>query len=161
LANAAAFGIGGVAFGVAVGAKGSATVLLIVWDTVIVAFLFIWLTNLLAEIQRSEMIDLTRLFHLPVTLRQVFALNYLASHFTPAIFTLVPAMLGLSVGLTIGNGIGMALLVPLVLSVVFAVTSWTYCLRGWLAGLMMAKRKKRAILAWVTLLIVALAQAPN
>ena len=37
------------------------------------------------------------------------------------------------------------LLLPLVLGFVFMVTAWTYCVRGWLAALMVNKRRRRAI----------------
>ena len=68
-------------------------------------------------------------------------------------------MMGLCVGLMIGAGPAMVLLVPLVLSFVFMVTAWTYCLRGWLAALMVNKRRRRAIIVWVTIVFVGLCQA--
>ena len=39
-----------------------------------------WLIGLIAELQRSETIDLQRLMHLPVGLGQIFVINYVASH---------------------------------------------------------------------------------
>jgi hypothetical protein len=153
--------IGGVALGIAIGKKASGLELLLTWDGVFLFFLLFWTSGLLVEIQRSEMIDLTRLLHLPVTLQQVFTLNYLASHLTPSIVALMPGMLGLCLGLALGGGPAMALTTLPVLAVVFAITSWTYCLRGWLAALMQVKRRRRAIMAWFTLIIVALAQAPQ
>jgi hypothetical protein len=47
------------------------------------------------------------------------------------------------------------------LGFVFAVTAWTYCLRGWLAALMMNKRRRRAIIVWVTVIFVLIFQIPN
>ena len=46
----------------------SPLVVLAVWFGITVAFLFIWMIGLLAELQRSETIDLQRLMHLPVAL---------------------------------------------------------------------------------------------
>jgi hypothetical protein len=74
---------------------------------------------------------------------------------------LLPAMLGFCAGLIVGAGPAMALLVPLVLSSVFMVTAWTYCLRGWLAALMVNKRRRRAIIVWVTLAFIVFCQLPN
>jgi hypothetical protein len=55
----------------------------------------------------------------------------------------------------------MALLLPAILGFVFMLTAWTYCLRGWLAALMVNKRRRRAIIVWVTLLFVGVFQIPN
>jgi ABC-2 type transport system permease protein len=156
--------VAGVA-GVLVGAfalRGAAPqVLLLVWDGVLFAFLIFWLVGLTIEIQRSETIDLSKLLHLPVTLQQVFVLNYVASHLTPSLALFVPAVLGLGIGLAFGAGLRMLLLVPLALSFVFLLTAWTYCLRGWLTALMVNKRRRRAIIVWITLVLVLAGQLPN
>jgi len=44
-----------------------------IWFGITAMFLFFWMIGLLAEIQRSETIDLQRLMHLPIALGQVFA----------------------------------------------------------------------------------------
>ncbi len=154
-------GIGGFLAGWLALGKAPGEVLLLVWDGVLFAFLVFWLSGILVEIQRSESIDLGKLLHLPVSLEQVFVFNYLASHLTPSIVLCLPAMVGLGVGLTLGAGLQMILLVPLVLSFVFLVSAWTYCLRGWLAALMVNKRRRRAIMVWVTIVFVLIFQAPN
>ena len=48
----------------------------------------------------------------------------------------------------------MVLLVPLALGIVFMITAWTYCLRGWLAALMVNKRRRRTVIVWVTIVFV-------
>jgi ABC-2 type transport system permease protein len=155
---------GGIA-GIAGGALGLATVpphvLLLVWDGIIGLFLFAWMIGLLTEIQRSETIDLARLLHLPVSLRDIFAVNYLASHVTFSLILFLPAMLGLGAGLMWGRGWSMGLLFPLVLAFIFMLTAWTYCLRGWLVSLMVNQRRRRAIVVGVTVVIILLSQAPN
>ena len=152
---------GGVAVGMFALARQSAQVHLLVWDAIVLGFLMFWLAGLMAEIQRAESIDLAKLMHLPVTLQQVFVFNYLASHFTPAILLLVPGMLGLSVGLVLGGNGRMALLIPLVMAFVFMLSAWTYCLRGWLSALMINKRRRRAVVVWITLGFVLLFQLPG
>jgi hypothetical protein len=158
---AVGLGVGGVVGGYFAGRNASPEVLLIIWDAVIFAFLMIWVSGLLVEIQRSESIDLTKLLHLPVTLQQVFVFNYVVSHFTPTLILFLPAMSGLCAGLALGSGPAMVLLAPVVLSFIFLTTAWTYCLRGWLAALMVNKRRRRAIIVWVTLVIVLIGQTPN
>lgn len=161
LLGAVAAGLGGVVGGAFAGAKAPPEALLAIWDGAVFAFLAFWLSGLMVEIQRSESIDLSRLLHLPVTLPQVFGFNYAASHLTPGIVVMLPGMLGLCAGLVFGAGPAMALLVPLVLGFVFMVTAWTYCVRGWLAALMVNKRRRRAIVVWVTIGFVAMCQLPN
>jgi hypothetical protein len=117
--------------------------------------------GLLTELQRSETIDLQRLMHLPVALGQMFVINYLVSHLALSIILCVPAMLGLAIGLVIARGWEMSLLIPLALSMVFMVTAWTYCLRGWLAAMMTNPRRRRAIIMGITLMFILLGQAPN
>lgn len=141
--------------------KTSPTELLVLWDVVVLAFLFLWTIGLVSEIQRSEAIDLSRMLHLPVSLRGIFAVNYLASHLTPSIILFLPGMLGLSLGLAFGKGVSMMVMLPLVLGFIFMITAWTYCLRGWLVTLMMNPRRRRAVIAIVTFAFILIVQLPN
>jgi len=150
----------GLLVGTFVLSKASPPVMLIVWDLIFGVFLFLWLAGIVSEIQRSETIDISRLLHLPISLRNVFIINYLASHLTVSIILFLPGMLGLSLGLILGGRGFMILMFPLVLGVVFMVTAWTYCLRGWLVTLMMNKRRRRAIIAGVTFTFILLSQLP-
>ena len=140
--------------------KASPPVMLVVWDMIIAVFLFFWLAGIVSEIQRSETIDISRLLHLPISLRNVFLINYIASHVTPSIILFLPGMLGLSAGLILGGRGLMILMFPLVLGIIFMVTAWSYCLRGWLVTLMMNKRRRRAIIAGVTFAFILLSQIP-
>jgi hypothetical protein len=163
----ATFVLGGVSFvGALLGGifgLGEAKPLVImgVWFGVTVAFLFLWLIGLINELQRSESIDLQRLMHLPVALGQIFVVNYLASHLALSVVLLVPAMMGLAIGLVISRGPVMVLLMPLALGMVFMITAWTYCLRGWLATLMSNPRRRRTVIMGITIGFILLAQAPN
>jgi ABC-2 type transport system permease protein len=137
------------------------SVLLLVWDAVTVGFLFFWAIGLLTELQRAESIDLPRLMHLPVLLGQVFVINYLASHVTLSLLVALPVMIGLALGLTLSHGPALLLLLPLSLSLIFMVTAWTYCLRGWLAALMVNQRRRRTIVVLLTMVLVLVGQLPN
>ncbi len=132
-----------------------------VFDALTVAFLFMWVIGLITELQRSELLDLSRFLHLPVALRDVFLLNYLASLLCFSMVTALPVMLGLSLGSALGRGPIMLLLIPLVLGFFFMITSWTYWLRGWLATLMINKRRRQAIIMGITFGIILLFQMPN
>jgi ABC-2 type transport system permease protein len=155
--------LGGLA-GIAAGFFGLSTAIprthVAVWDALAFFFLVFWFVGVAMELQKSEMLDLGRLLSLPVSLRGVFLLNYLSSHLSMSLAIFVPAMLGLAVGLLRG-GIGMALLIPLVLAFFFMITAWTYLFRGWLAALMVNKRRRRAIIVAVTFTVILLAQLPN
>ena len=163
----AIFVLGGVSFlgglfaGVFALADAKPGLILGVWFGVTVVFLFMWMIGLLTELQRSETIDLQRLMHLPVALGQMFIINYVVSHLTLSIVIAVPAMLGLTVGLVFSHGAAMLFLVPLALSMVFMITAWTYCLRGWLATLMTNPRRRRTVIMGLTLSCVLFAQGPN
>ncbi len=153
-------GIAGVLVGFLVLAEASPMKLLVVWDVFAGLFLFVWLIGLVSEIQRSETIDIGRMLHLPVSLKDIFFINYLASHLTLSIILFLPLMLGLCVGLSLGRSGFMIGLVLLVLGFVFMISAWTYCLRGWLVTLMVNKRRRRAIIAGVTFAFILLTQIP-
>jgi len=164
-AGAIAVAMAGFAGGIAGGALALSharpTNILHTWDVLAGVFLFFWITGIVAEIQRSETIDLRRLMHLPMTLREAFVLNYIISLFRFSIVVVAPAMLGLVLGLTFSHGPMMALLFPLVAGFFFMITAWTYCLRGWLVALMVNPRRRRAVVMGITLAFVLLSQVPN
>ena len=80
--TAAMAGIGGFFLGVHVLGKLAPDMALLAWDSMAGGFLFVWMIGLLVELQRSESIDMGRLLHLPVSMKGVFAVNYVASHLT-------------------------------------------------------------------------------
>jgi hypothetical protein len=142
-------------------AKAPPEGIMLAWFCVTAVFLLFWMIGLLTELQRSETIDLQKLMHLPVALGQMFTINYLVSHFTLSIVIIVPVIFGFGLGLAIGRGVEMVLLIPLALSMVFMVTAWTYCLRGWLATMMSNPRRRRTVIMCITMGFVLLAQGPN
>jgi hypothetical protein len=154
-------GLAGILIGFFVLGEKSPTGLLIAWDAFTVMFLFAWMIGLVSEIQRSETIDISRMLHLPVSLRDIFRVNYLASHLTISVILFLPLVLGLCLGLILSGRWLMILMFPLVLGFVFMITAWTYCLRGWLAALMVNKRRRRAIIAGITFSFILLSQLPN
>jgi len=161
LAIALGGGVGGALAGAIGLSKASPQIMLLVWDAVIGAFLFLWMIGVLTEIQRSETIDLGRLLHLPVSIKWIFLVNYLASHLTLSLIVFLPGALGLCAGLVCSRGGKMLLLFPLVLGFVFMVTALTYCLRGWLVALMVNPRRRRSIIMGLTLATILLGQLPN
>ena len=67
--------------------KAPPQTLLLAWDGLIVAFLFFWIIGVVSNIQRSETIDMGKMLHLPVSLRGLFLINFLASHLTLSLFS--------------------------------------------------------------------------
>jgi hypothetical protein len=55
----------------------------------------------------------------------------------------------------------LVLVLPVLLAFLFLVTAWTYWLRGWLAALMVNKRRRRAVIVWLTIGFVLVFQLPN
>jgi ABC-2 type transport system permease protein len=154
-------GIGGLFAGALGLAQAPPPVMLLIWDVIIGLFLFFWMLGFITEIQRAETIDIGRLLHLPISLNGVFAVNYLASHFSFAVILFVPVLIGLAAGLVVGRGAAMLLMFPLVISFVFMITAWVYCLRGWLVALMVNPRRRRAIIVGITTAFIVLGQLPN
>lgn len=124
-------------------------------------FVFFWSVGILQELQRSEIIDLPRLMHLPVQLRDIFVINYLASHATLSVNIFVPLFIGLSAGLAVSHGLLMLMLIPVALSMMLMISAWTYYLRGWLGTLISNPRRKRTILGVATVLLILVPQLPN
>src|SRR6185503_44898 len=112
--------------------KTPANGLMFVWDAVAFGVLFFSFASVMAELQRSESVDMTRLLHLPIGLKQVFVFNYLASLVSFGSILALTIVTGLATGLIISHGSVFLLAVPLGLGFVFMVTAWIYCLRGWL-----------------------------
>ena len=154
-------GIAGILVGFFIFAEASPLKLLVALDILTGVFLFAWMIGLISEIQRSETIDIGRMLHLPISLKDIFFVNYLASHLTLSIILFLPLMLGLCLGLSLGRGGFMIGLVPLVLGFVLMISAWTYCLRGWLVTLMANKRRRRAVIAGITFGFILISQLPH
>jgi hypothetical protein len=142
-------------------AESSPPVLMFVWDGVALAFLFFWAIGLLAELQRAEVLSLDKILHLPVSPLGAFLINYVSSLVSVSLLIFLPAMLGLGIGLIVSRGPAMLLLLPLLAAFILMVTALTYQFQGWLAALMVNKRRRRTILVLVTTGFILLVQIPN
>jgi hypothetical protein len=136
-------------------------VVLIVWDALVVLFLFAWLIGLVVELQRSEALPLTKFLHLPVALSDAFLINYLSSLFSPTLILFSAMFLGLSLAMVFAYGPALLLLLPLLLSFLFLVTALTYQLQGWLAALMANPRRRRTVILVATFSIILISQLPS
>jgi len=141
--------------------RSSPEVILYVWDGMVLAFLTLWTTGLIAELQRYDVLSLDKFMHLPVSPVGAFGINYLSSLFCPTLLLFVPAMVGLSLGLVVARGAAMLTLAPLLASLLLMVTALTHQFQGWLASLMANQRRRRTIIFLLTALFIVLAQAPN
>ncbi|MHB8972842.1 MAG: hypothetical protein ACYC3X_17970 [Pirellulaceae bacterium] len=135
--------------------------LLLFWDVLIVCFLFFWLLGLATDLQRSEALSLGKLMHLPVSLSGTFLLNYLNSLISITLIIFIPTTVGLCVALVIVKGPAMLVLFPLAATFLLMVTGVTHQFREWLHLLMLNKRRRRAIIVFVTATFILLVQLPN
>jgi len=131
------------------------------WDGVTAGFILFWMIGLMSELQRTELLSLNNFMHLPVSLSGAFLINYIGSSITLHLILFFPAMLGLSTGLTLAKGLSMLWLFPLVVSFTLMLTAVTYQFRGWLAGMMTNPRRRRTIVAIVTVAFILVFQLPN
>ncbi|HLJ93309.1 MAG TPA: hypothetical protein VKU02_08980 [Gemmataceae bacterium] len=141
--------------------KASPPVLLLIWDGMVVGFLFCWTIGLISELQRSEVLSLEKFLHLPVSLAGAFLVNYFSSLLSLNLIVFVPAMLGLALGLVFAKGPAMLLLLPLLAAFLLMVTAITYQFQGWLASLMVNPRRRRTIIVLFTAVFILLSQLPN
>lgn len=141
--------------------EASPLVVMLVWDGVVGGFLFFWLIGLLADLQRSESLSLTKFLHLPVSLSGVFVLNYVTSLLSLNLILFAPAMVGLALGLLFSRGPAILVIFPLVAALLLAVTALTYQFQGWLASLMANKRRRRTVVLVVTMILILIVQLPN
>jgi hypothetical protein len=139
----------------------SPPILLLVWDGIVVAFLFFWGIGVVTDLQQAEVLSLDKFLHLPVSLSGVFLINYLSSLVNLTLVVFLPAMLALSLALVFTRGPAMLLVLPLLTAFLLMVTALTHQFRGWLAALMVNKRRRGTIIAVVTIVFVLLAQMPN
>ncbi len=130
------------------------------FDAAIFAILIFWASALLTEISRGAGIDLRKLLHLPVSLRAVFALNFLAACMAPGNGLVLSVATGFSLGLAISQGPRMLLIIPLTVIFLLMLEAWCYHVRGWIAVMFENKRRRRVIISVATLCIVLLSQGP-
>src|SRR5262245_2744474 len=116
---------------------------------------------MLTELQRSESLSMQNFLHLPVSVSGVFVLNYLGSLLSLTMVVLVPAMVGLTLGMIFGHGPATIVVLPLLAAFLLALTALTYQFQGWIASLMINKRRRRTIVMLITTAFILLAQMPN
>ena len=123
---------------------------LFIWTGLTVTFLFAWIMGVMTELQRSEVLSIEKLFHYPISPGSAFLVNYLSSLVCVSLILFFPAMLGLAIASVVALGPWMLISLPLLLGFVLMVTAVTYQFRGWLATLMVNKRRRRTIVACIT-----------
>jgi hypothetical protein len=131
------------------------------WDGLLIAFLFFWTTGLMVELQRSEVLSLDKFLHLPVSLKSAFVINYLSSLLSVTLVLFVPSMLALSIALVLSVGLTMLVLLPLLAAFVLMITALTYQFQGWLAALMVNKRRRRTVIVVAMAIFILVCQLPN
>src|SRR5262245_55036545 len=134
---------------------------MLIWDGIVIAFLFFWMTELLIELQRSELLSLDKFLHLPVSLASAFMINYVGSISSAGAIIFLPLMIGVAIGLVFSKGALMLLLFPLIAAFALMVTALTHQFRVWLASLVVTNRRRGTIISVATLVFVLIGQTPN
>jgi len=132
-----------------------------VWDVVAGAFVFAWTFALMVELQRSELMSLKNLLHLPVSLSGAFFLNYASSLASLTVLLFLPGMIGLCVASALSFGVRSLVVFALLAAFLFMVTAVSYQLRGWLARLMENKRRRGTVIAVTTIAFILVFQIPT
>jgi ABC-2 type transport system permease protein len=148
-------------FGVLLLPQASPDNLLLLWDVMVVAFLFMWLTGLITELQKSEALSIEKLLHLPVAPGITYLLNYLSSFLSFSLAIFVAAATGVALSLLFVQGPSLLVTFPLLATFVLMVTAVTHQFRTWLFALMVNKRRRRTILVIATSVFILLVQVPN
>ena len=139
----------------------SPALVLMLWTGLAVGFLFGWSVGVLTDLQRSEPLSLQKFLHLPVSPQGAFLTNFLSSFVSFSMILMFPILLGLSLGMIQHYGPRMIPGILLLLGFVFLVGAWTWQFRGWLASLMIDKRRRRTIITVFTLSFILVSQIPN
>jgi hypothetical protein len=151
----------GILLGIWVFGRATPANFMLGWDVIVVAFLLFWMGELLAELQRSELLSLEKFLHLPVSLSSAFLINYAGSLAGFATIIFLPLMIGVAIGVVASKGLGMLVLFPLLLGFWLMVTALTHQLRGWLASLMVNQRRRRTVITMATFLFILVVQLPS
>jgi hypothetical protein len=140
--------------------EADAVSILIGCDVAIAIFLFFWLTFLMIELQRSEVVDVRKLMHLPITLRRVFALNFGMSLFTPGVLLFCMPTTGFVLGMAGSRGAPVLFALFGVAAFILALAAWTFYFRGWLSAMMEDKRKRRWVMTILPLGFMVVGYGP-
>jgi ABC-2 type transport system permease protein len=153
--------IGAIALGTHLIPEAQPAHLMYAWDGLVIGFLFFWCIGLITELQRSDPLSLFKFLHLPVSVHSAFLINYLSSLVRLTLIVFIPLMLGFSLALIYVKGIGLLPVLPLLAAFVLMVTGLTYQFQGWLASMMSNPRRRRTIVAGITMGFVLFFQLPN
>jgi ABC-2 type transport system permease protein len=151
----------GLLVGNAVLPRMSPEAVMLLWDVIAAGLLFFWVLGLVTELQRSEVLSLQKLLHLPVSPSGTFVINYLGSLVSLSLALFLPGMVGLSIALVVAKGPAAVMIFPLLAGFLLMVTAITCQFQGWLAALMLNKRRRRTVIAVVTFSFILLSQLPN
>jgi len=135
--------------------------LMYVGDGIVLGFLFFWIVGMVAELQRTESLSLSKFMHLPVTVKEAFFINYISSLLRLSLIFFGPITLGFCLALIYTKGTLLVMALLLAAAFLLMITALTYQFQGWLAALMTNPRHRRTVVVCMTAVIILMAQAPN
>ena len=141
--------------------KANPTHILFLWNALIVCALFFWMIGVMTELQRGEAISIQKMVYYPISVSSTFFVNYLGSFLSLTLIIFLPSMIGLSIASVAVMGPSMLIVFPLLAGFVLSITAVTYQFRGWLGAMMINPRRRRAIIAGMTMAFILIFQLPN
>jgi len=135
--------------------------ILTTWEMMVLLYLIFWMTGLMAELQRSDILSLDKFLPLPVSPAGAFLINYLGSSISLTLVIFLSLMSGITIGLLVSLGIKMFMLVLLVASFFLMVTAVTYQFRGWLASMMTTPKRRQAVLGILGIVFFIIFMSPS
>ena len=138
----------------------SETATLLAWDGWAALVCYLWMAGLAAEAQRADPIDVGRLLHLPVSLREAFVINFTASLYN------LPNVLGLAGALGLVGGQALHrpaafVILPVAVLFLFTVSAWAQVLRSWFLKVFRNPRRRRWLSIGAGLILMLAGQLPN
>ena len=136
-------------------------VVLISWGVLIVMYVAVRVSGVVASLQRGEGLPLDNLLHLPFAPHQVFLLNFALFQLTLSNVIFVPAFVGLGIACTVALDIRNAVLIPASLALVLCMAAVLYQLQGWIASVVATKPHRVLVGTLLLLVLILLVQAPG
>ena len=153
--------IGSFALAVYLIPKVPPSVLMYIWDGLILTFLLFWGIGLLTDLQKSDALSLSKFLHLPVTVQGAFLINYLSSLLRLSLLFFGPVMLAFALALVYVKGLPFLPTLPALLAFFLMITALTYQFQGWLGALMTNPRRRRTVIVLTTVGFILFFQIPN
>ena len=134
---------------------------LLAWAFLCFTFFVVKFAGVVFSMQRDEDLPLQNLLHLPISLHQVFLLNFLGKQLNVSNYVFLPAFLGLAIACSFSLHPSNSVWVVTAFTIVLFVGAGVYLLENWIVATFTNKRHRTFLVYGVMLGFVILMQTPN